>query len=720
MSKKININEVKDGVLLKIDEHWIKMDRDRRNAMYINEKVKEHLVWTGAVRYAEGSADTDEQINSVNVKGHLPHIYECATNKLASYRNALLKSPEAAFEIESDIDTQQEYAVIQKHYLISKMKKGKVFEAYNDALMKQIWRGESILFHQWGKIKSKQQVITQKIGKDGNPQFEEDGLTPQYDVEMEEYDAFEGVIVKAIEPCDFVFDVTKISAFSSSNYNQSQFNHPSCGKIVRTWMSLSAIKEEYDISTEDKNVLKDLITSDIPKTERNFDDFSNQFNYRIVNGDMIEVLHWLGDLHLSDGTVLKDYSIITAGNKVLLKCEESPYSRCPIVWMPDLVDFTTRRGISSLIVGIDYNETATQVYETGKKQLEFAVNPAFFARKGAHPVNNKKSINPGEWVEIDSELGDVEYPVEITSYKNIPMAFDFQEMFEKYIQQAIGTNKNMMGNIENPNMTATQTNEMISGSNNRTEDEILTYCNMVLIPSIEIISTMFAENTPIGKEEQVKIPNVQAEQVTDAIRNVKIPNANGQGNIQQVTDAIRKGKYNFTIGSAQCSTEEKAKLQALQPIVEFMVKMFGTKFNDTEIWNYAAGIQDIVNPSRFLQQGNDPQVQQLQQQLQQTQQQAQGQIQQLQQQQQQLLQNPDVLAQKIRNDIVALTITKDSSMPQDLKDYLMKQLSISPTSEMIQDAQKEFEQNQQKQISKQKQAMQMQNNQNNGQRLVQW
>ena len=689
-------------ILAFVDKRWIKFDRDRWNTLYINEKVKEHLVWTGSIINVDSKSIEQDQSKSVQVKGKLPWVFQSAESQLRSYQNALFKSPENIINIESDIDTQKEYANVQKAYIIDKMKRGKIFDAYNDALMKQIWRGETVLFHEWGCRYGKAQNAVPQFDADNNPKQDEDGK-PSYKMEFKQTVEYEGVLVKAIEPHDFVFDTTKVSSFTSSYYNITEFKQSSCVKIVRTWMSLSDITSKYNLDNKKIQTIKDfannpkalkdkmdklesIITSDVPKTEQNFDDFTNRYHWRYVNGDMLEVLHCFGDIRLSNGDVLKDWHAVTCANEVVLVSEESPYTDCPIVWMPDLVDITSRRGVSRLITAIDYNEVATQMFKTQNEALKFAINPAHFVKKGAHPVNNKKSINPGDWVEIDCEIGDVDFPKEIDSYKNALMLDEQLAKIEKYIQQSVGTNNNMMGTPDNPNQTATQTQQIMQGGNNRFNGILQDYGNIVLIPSVQLIARMFAENLPDDKVDKVQVKSID-----------------GNIDITNVDDKIRKGVYNYTIGNAQEENQEKQKLQAMQPLVQFFSQVMGTKFKDTEMWDYACGIMDITNPARFLQ------TDELQQALSQV---PPEQKPQLTKALMQMIQNPQLIQKafapppqpqviqqpapptpnKLVNDIAFNTIFKDNSIPDDVKHMLYQSLNLTPTAEAEQQIQDKLNQ----------------------------
>lgn len=669
MAKEPKLKDIKGELLENIDELFTKLDRDRRNALYINEKVKEHLIWTST---AENNTTTTGQYT---LKGKLPHIWEAAQSLVAQYKSSLLKAPESLFYANADVGTPQDWCDLQKYYILDILKKGGILNSYASGIDKEIWRGETILFHEWGEKKAKRKIVKE-------PEVEGE----KYSFELEEYTEHEGVSVKVIEPQDFVFDTTKLSPFSTCNYNRDEFNSPDCFKIKRSWMSISAIKSDNlfkDLTSEEENELKTVIYDNRkPSTEQNFDDFSNRFYHRYSNGDMVEILEYWGNFKLQDGTILEDYRIITAGSKVVLRFEPNPYSRCPFVWKPALVDLVTRRGISPLVPAIEYNETATEMYEAGKTQLKFAVNPSYFVEAGNHMDELPEGVEPGQWINISNGLGtDVQFPQEITSYKNAPMGFEFLAEQEKNIQQVTGVNKNMAGQIDNPNMTATQTNQILTGSNLRFSNSLLDFCNLVIIPSLEIVATMTYENTPLGKVDKVKIPD-----------------SDGGFNTGEVNDEVRAGKYSYTIGSIQAVMERKAKIPELLPIMQALAPALekqGTPLDMQKVWNYVAGTFEVGTPSEFIQ--KNPLNEAISKIPEQNRQQITNAL-------IQLIQNPQLIQKAFQpapqpipqpnqmvRDIASKAICDDNTYPESVKMSLLQQGQLQPTQEYIEKISKKME-----------------------------
>jgi hypothetical protein len=653
----------KGEVCNKVNSMFTKLDRDARNAYYINDIVKEHLVWAG-----DKTINNKTEERFLNLRGKLPNIWVAAQRLLSEYKNGLFKSPDSLFCVDADVSENDKFADIQKSYLLSRMNDSKTMDAYIRAIEKGIWRGEAILFHEWGTIMGKKRISIPVLDKEtGEPARDEDGDF-KYEWHRQDYTKYEGTLVTALEPKDFVFDTSKLSAFTTSNYDQEIFNRSSCCKIKRTWMSINDIKKNplFDkLSKDELQDLKQLVSvNDVtPRTEQNYDDFTNSFNNRVVNGDMIEILDYWGDIYIGD-EFFEDYRIITAGSKVVLKMEESPYTMCPFVWMPFLLDLTTRRGLSPLLVGVDYNERATKIFAAVLQAAKFSINPAYFIVKGCTLADSMEEIKPGGMYEYSCPDGQPTPPIEIESYKNQPLTLDLLPGMTKLIDDAIGTSPQT--DQENDiAKTATEINQTITSASSRIGSSFLDICNMIIVPSIEIQARMISENSEIEKEEKIK--------VTDS---------KGNKQIHIVNDQIRNGNYKYSIGSIQAIIEQKNKLSQMYPIIQGLTQL-GGQFDINKLWNYAAKSFELTNPDDFMQ--TDP-INSLPPQLKQMLEQMAGNPTQL----QQVIQNgikppppppmPDV--NKVVMDMAALNIWEDSKLTAEMKQMMFKMLNIVPPVEI--------------------------------------
>ena len=671
--KKSTVVNKKDynALCKKIDALWTKLNRDRLNSMLINEIVRWHLTWVSsdAKLQQEAESSYETTIQNVNLKGKNPQIYE-AVETLQSEYCTLFKIPDNLFSIEGDIDTPDGYDAIYKQYLLDKIYKADIINSLILGLEKENWRGENILKVEWEQKKEKRRVQKPSLGENEQPELNEDG-TQKLDWVIEEYIDFEGVFVKAIEPNDFCFDITKLGSFSTSLYDQSKFASPVCCKIERKWMSIKDIENNYDLSKDDIEKLEQTfdIKTISPASEQVQDDYTNRFFRRYTNGDLIEVLEYWGNIGIPGAEYMEDMHIVTARSEIVLKCENNPYTFCPYLWKPAIPDLYSRRGLSPLVPAIEYNEFSTNLLDSVKRILKFAINPAYFVNEGTHLIDEPKEINPGDFVRIGDGLGSGQFPQPIEVGKNIPLSGEFFAMMEKFINKSTGVSENQTGDPDIVNMTATQNNNIATQNSFRMSRNLLTYSQMILIPVIKMIAKLYSENIDYGKVERIKV-NKQ---------------------IIEINDAIRNGKYTFNIGSTQTMMEKKnQRADFMQFLTAAANPAILQNYDMKEIINWGSEPSCIQNAERFLIQ-NNPQQQQMQQQIQQLTQQLQQVQQQSQQEKAQLLSMPSVLQNKIKNDIVATTLSRINVLPEDFIELEMQSLGVQPTTEMIEARQKEVE-----------------------------
>jgi hypothetical protein len=696
--KEFDINKNKGLIITKIDNHWTKMNRDAIATFYVNDIVKDHLVWTSGV--VNNQENTPQQTAKVSmIEGKLPFILNAREMKKAEYENSLFKTPDILFNLDTG-DAKQDQLL--KQFYLHQLEKGGVINAYMGACETRLSRGEAILFHQWEKKYAKRRIEKEILKEDG---------TKEYNFEIEKYIEWEGVTVKKIEPYNFIFDHTKIPPYTSAIYDNEAFAKSSCIKIAREWLPINDILNDDrfdDLSQEDTDKLKSLVNQDTPPaTEQNKDDYTDRFKRRRVFGDMIEIFHFYGDLSIGDN-ILEDYHIITAGSAVMLKCEESPYTLCPIVWCPDLVDFPTGRGISSLVPAVYLNETATKFQLAIQDALKFSLNPAYLTPQDFHLPDNKKKIQPGDFVQYSctdlnqsNPLGGIK---EIDSYKNVPLTTEFIDRYEKYIQDATSTMALSASATQGfDNKTATQTMQEITSGNTRFGAEMLGFVNFAIMPSLKIITKMTAENLnrldDDGNENQIDVKLVEG----------------GKTQKQNISIDLIKQNTDISIGTIQAITEKKAKIaQLLQQIQTY--QGLGLNFDLVTAWLYTSSVFEIQNADTWIQSDQLQQIlkqmlpemaepiKQSLTQLASNPQQLQQIIQQLQQQSQPQPQIQQIPINKFMNDIAAQAVWKDANyLTVEQKITAMQQNGIIPPL----DIQLDIETEQQKIMQKQAKLQQL-------------
>jgi len=570
-NKTKTYNNQDDYLVSRVTYYWDKFDRDRRTTLDINVVVKEHLTY----------GDKDK------LYGVLPNVKEISESLKAQVENSVIKSAPSIFNVTPRNDFQSEEADIQKANILDTINDGKIINSYKNAIDNWIDRGEFILFHEWEVINAKKRVLKENniekvfIDDKGNEIIENE---TQYTFDVENYVEYEGPVVKAIDPKDFVFDTTKLDIFNTSR----------CIKVRRSWMPyediISSSLYQDQLTEEKKQTLKELVVGAVPTTEQNFDDYNNVLSRIRTDGDLIEILEFWGDICLEDGEILEDYVITVAAREMIIRNELSPYTKSPWVWLPYFSDLKTRRGFSALVDIIGFNSKATQIWDSILEAMRFSINPAYWAKKGGHVVNKKDKLEPGDVLQWSNADGSDVLPQPINTFTNVPMNFDLITFLEKEMEEVSGISKYEAGDATGIARTATETDILVSSSNMRLSRRLLMLANEGLVPSIEIIARMLADNTEFGTSN-----------------NVKYQSPEGQNKTAIVDDEIRQGDYKYTIGSTQSIIEMKAKIDEIQPIINSFVQL-GAKFDLTKLWNIVAQAYEIPEASLLLKQGDNSQL----------------------------------------------------------------------------------------------------------------
>ena len=679
----IDKGENRDIVCAKIEGHITKINRDSIPTFLANDFVKDHTVWIrGVINSLDNNTKEDAQVSIL--EGKMPYVLIARDNITAEYKNSLFKTPDILFNVDSGDIRQDE---ILKQYYLKEMIKGGVINSYIAACEKRINRGECILFHTWEQRMKRVKKENEKLKDDGTSDLDSDG-NKQYDITMEEELEWEGVRVQAIEPHDFFFDTTKLPDFTSTVYDNIAFAKPSCFKIVREWMSVNDILNKFDVSSEDEDKLRQLVAKTTPPaTEKTRDNYTNRLNYRKVFGNMVEILHFIGDLS-TDSETLENYYIITAGSEVVLKCEKEQFTGCRVVWCPDLVDVTTLRGLSPLIPAIYMNEISTKMQLAKQDALKQAIQPAFLVPSGFHLEDDKKTIEPGSLNPVHTpSIGDsgnfAQQMREIDGYKNIPALTENIQYYAQLIKDVTATNSSanaspMQGQ---PEKTALQSMAEITSDCTRFSAELLDFVNFGILPSIKTIILMISEFTN-------KIDN----DGNPIVHQVKVVH-DGVSQKSELNAETLKQNHDVEIGSVQAIIEKKAKIQGIMAQMQFYQQM-GVQFDTSVAWQYTSSVFEIQNQDKWIQSDPlqqmfahmpPPQANQMKQMFShiaqdpKMMQQVQQMMQQVSQPQQQQVQVP---ANQLQNDIAALTIWTDSKLTKQAKIKLMQDAQIIPPQEI--------------------------------------
>ena len=487
-------------------------------------------------------------INSWNCKIQLPEIYELAQTLKSHIMQNLYSHPDGMFDV-SGVDLQsQKFANKQKAMLVNTFEEMKVTEEIEKIVDSVVETGEVTLFVGW-------ETRTKKTRRALSLQEQFENNTDISFV-VEDKVAYDNVKVKFINYEDFVFDKNGIS------------NWDSCSKIYRTYQTFDEIKTNQSnnmLNTQKLELLKGVVA----KNQSYNDKYSNR---------KIEVLEFWGDIELPNGEVLKNQLISVAGRKVIIRLEDNPFVINPFIHANIIECPSTGRGISPLRVALILNNISSTILNKQLDALALMMNPPYLAPKGC--FRGQQTVSPGKVIEYDSSLMTT-LPTPI-SFDKAMTGWDFLNYFKTTTESATGIFKNMAGNIQSQERTATEINFSVTGQEARLNMILEAINRKVIVPMVEKTAELIS-NFKIGKESILVMDK-------------------GQTQFVDIDDSVRNSNYIYRYGDRKATFERKSKFKELFDVIKSFVQTpeIAQRINWIECFKFALEQYGVENANNFL------------------------------------------------------------------------------------------------------------------------
>lgn len=531
-----------------IEEQFLMSNIISKYDYYENERSSQ-LSDNRLVKHAIYNSDIPV-VNGWDCRIQLPDIYELAQTLKSHIVQNLYSHPDGMFDVEgTDFETQK-FANMQKAMLV------KTFEAMNieDEMEKIIdsvvETGEVTLFVGWEtKFRKTRRALT----------LEEQILRGTTDTfVIEDKMIYDNAKVKFIGYEDFVFDRTEVG------------NWDSCPKIYRTYQTLDEIRSNKSnnmLNEEKLKVLKGVVAG---KSYKN----SN----RTVSERKVEVLEYWGDIELETGEVLKNKLIVIAGRSVLVRFEDNPFIINPFIHANIIECPSTCRGISPLRVALILNNISSTILNKQLDALALMMNPPYLAPKGC--FKGQQEVRPGKIIEYDASLmTSVPTPI---SFDKAMQGWDFLNYFKNTVESATGIFKNMAGNVQNLDRTATEINYSVNGQEARLNMLLEAINRKVVVPMVEKTAEIIS-NFKLGKESIMT-------------------NDRGRIFFVEVDDNVRNASYVYRYGDRKATFERKSKLKELFEVIQSFTKIdvVAKRIDWLECFKFAMEQYGIENANNFL------------------------------------------------------------------------------------------------------------------------
>lgn len=490
------------------------------------------------------------QINGWDSKIELPDIYELAQTLKSHLSDNLYSHPDAMFDVSGSDPQSQAFANRQKAMLVNTFEQMKIEAELEKVIDSIVEAGESTLFVGWEtKIKTTRRAQS----------IEEQLTAPTKDgFVVESKIVYDNPKIKSIKSEDFVFD------------NNRRNNWDNCIKIYRTYCDIQELidNKANNLLTDEKiETLKGVVNN---KSKKEAD--------KSVDDSRLEVLEYWGDIEMSNGEILKNWLIVVAGRREIIRFEPNPFILNPFIHANIIENPKTGRGISPLRIALILNNISSTILNKQIDALALMMNPPYLAPKGC--FKGEQIVKPGKIIEYDSAL----MPTAPTalSFDKAMQGWDFLTYFKSTIESATGIFNNMAGNLQSENRTATELNYSVSGQTTRLNMLLDAVNRKIIIPMVEKTAELIA-NFKIG-------------------RDVISINDHGHTVFIEIDDGIRNANYVYRYGDRQATMDRKLRTKELFDIVQTFaqVPVLANQINWLECFKYVLEQYGIENADNFL------------------------------------------------------------------------------------------------------------------------
>ena len=487
-------------------------------------------------------------VNDWNCKIQLPEIYELAQTLKSHLVQNLYSHPEAMFDVSGSSFESQKFANKQKAMLVNTFEQMKIGDEMEKIIDSVVETGEVTLFVGWEtKTKQIRRALTLK-----------EQLENETDAafKVEDKVIYDNAKIRFINYEDFVFD------------SNGADNWDSCPKIYRTYQTFDEIKSNPSnnkLNQEKLELLKGVVANKNKQKD----------NYSIPK---IEVLEYWGDIELPTGEILKNQLISVAGRSVIIRFEDNPFVINPFIHANIIENPTTGRGISPLRVALILNNISSTILNKQLDALALMMNPPYLAPKGC--FKGSQDVSPGKVIEYDSSLmTSVPTPL---SFDKAMTGWDFLSFFKTTTESATGIFKNMAGNIQSQERTATEINYSVNGQEARLNMILESINRKVIVPMVEKTAELIS-NFKIGRE------------------NILV-NDRGKKIFVEIDDEIRNSDYVYRYGDRKATFERKSKIKELFDVLQSFLQIgeVSERINWLECFKFALEQYGIENSNNFL------------------------------------------------------------------------------------------------------------------------
>ena len=224
------------------------------------------------------------------------------------------------------------------------------------------------------------------------------------------------------------------------------------------------------------------------------------------------------------------------------------------------------------------NSLASTILNKQVDALALMMNPPYLAPKGC--FKGQQDVRPGKIIEYDPALMP-QAPVPL-SFDKAMVGWDFLNYFKSTIESATGIFKNMAGNLQSAQRTATELNYSVNGQEARLNMMLDSINRKIIVPMIEKTAEIISY-FKLGKE-------------------LVAVNDRGKTGFIEVDDEVRNGNYVYRYGDRKATFERKSRLMELFEVVKSFAQVpeVEQRIDWLECFKFALEQYGVENANNFL------------------------------------------------------------------------------------------------------------------------
>jgi hypothetical protein len=556
-SKKLSKEDI-DYITKSVVEDFDTFNENRRQNLDMAEALSNEIFFKKAYKIANSKASKEEAWKTKVNMAKTYMFYQVLKSYIwkNTYSNTNSMFDVSGENQEADNDSNK-----QKAALVDCFEKMEYQKTCDKAIDYALLYGEMITFCAW---KKKYEEVRRKItAADLTKPAALAALAKGKFHFVDEKLIYDNPYVYAVNPANFVFDASQ------------KDNWDDCPKIYRSFKTPNDIinNKYYKVSKDDAEAIRASIKAPELGDSQQDKDLEN----KETNGRTVELLEHWGNLTLKNGTVLKNWHVVIAAKKYLIRFERNNRIVNPFTFGTLTTDPETCRGISPLYCTLSLAELQEDLMNRTCDMQSLQENPPIYAPEGFFDEEEIK-LYPGKIIEFGDNLN----PAQIKQMEfSVGIFLNDITFLSDLMAETSGIFPNMAGADEQKAKTATEISTKTQGQLTRLSMLIDIINQYMIVDDVKKVAKLRADFK--SGEEQIFVDKGSEKETI------------------VINDSIRQGEYRYKYSDRTATTERSNKADMIMQAVERFAQYL--PLNVQELFTWYMEQKDVENPERFLQMG---------------------------------------------------------------------------------------------------------------------